>query len=270
MRNSTATGRFRCCLETSRDDASTATRTGPSTPAHCARAARRSVAFNSFVSIPLCAPTARPASCLIDPDIVTPPAHGMPRWDQQRSGDLHAERELPGAGLIHLQEQRRHFRLDHRHDRGHGGGAGTGAGAGPDVTAASITNVSVFPRRWRRGRALPRFSARVGTRIRWRLSEPARVTLTFQRARPGRRVGRLCLPPTRSLGANPRCTRFTRAGRLTRPNAKAGLNTLRFQGRLTRRKRLALGVYRVLIGAVDAAGNRSKSRRSRTFRIVAR
>jgi len=124
----------------------------------------------------------------------------------------------------------------------------TVGGPGADVTPARISGVSVFPRRWRRGPKLPGFSAKTGTRIRWRLSEAARVTLTFQRKR----------------GAS-----FRRAGRLRR-SAHAGLNTLRFQGRVSRRKRLSLGTYRVVIGATDSAGNRSTPRRSKTFRIVAR
>jgi Tol biopolymer transport system component len=124
----------------------------------------------------------------------------------------------------------------------------TVGGPGADVTPATISGVSVFPRRWRRGPKLPGFSAKTGTRIRWRLTEAARVTLTFQRKR----------------GA-----RFRRAGTLRRA-AHAGLNTLRFQGRVSRRKRLRPGTYRVMIGATDAAGNRSAPRRSKTFRIVAR
>ena len=120
---------------------------------------------------------------------------------------------------------------------------------GPNATAATISDVSLSPRRWRRGGKLPRASARVGMRIRWRLTKAARVTLTFQRKR----------------GA-----RFRRAGTLRVPAAHAGLNTVRFQGRLSRRKRLRLGTYRVVIGATDAAGNRSTPRRSKAFRIVAR
>jgi Tol biopolymer transport system component len=146
----------------------------------------------------------------------------------------------------------------------------TVGGPGSDVTPADITALSVFPRRWRRGSELPSFSASLGMRVRWQLSEAARVTITFQRARLGRRVGGRCLPPTRARRGRPRCTRFVRAGRLSRPNAKAGVNTLRFQGQLTRSRRLRLGAYRLVVGAVDAAGNRSKSRTSRTFRIVAR
>jgi len=148
------------------------------------------------------------------------------------------------------------------------GGGQPGAG---DTTRPNVTGVTVSPRTWRRGAALPRFSrARVGTRIRWRLSENARVTLTFQRALAGRRVGRRCLRPTRARRGRPRCTRFRSTGSLTRPNAKAGLNTLRFRGRLTRGRRLGLGRYRVAVTARDTAGNRSRTRRSATFRIVAR
>jgi hypothetical protein len=120
---------------------------------------------------------------------------------------------------------------------------------GVDVTPAAITRVRVFPRTWKRGRKLPQASARTGTRISWRLSEAARVTLVFQRKRG---------------------TRFRRAGTLRFPNAHPGLNAVRFQGRLNRRKRLKLGTYRVVIGATDAAGNRSVQRRSKTFRIVRR
>jgi hypothetical protein len=52
---------------------------------------------------------------------------------------------------------------------------------GVDVTPAAITPVRVFPRTWKRGRRLPRASARTGTRISWRLSEAARVRIVFQR-----------------------------------------------------------------------------------------
>ena len=83
----------------------------------------------------------------------------------------------------------------------------------------------------------------------WRLSEAARVRIVFQRKRG---------------------TRFRRAGTLTLPNAHQGLNAVRFQGRLSRRKRLKLGTYRLVIGATDAAGNRATPVRSKTFRIVRR
>ncbi len=74
--------------------------------------------------------------------------------------------------------------------------------------------------------------------------------------------------PTRANRQRPRCTRYVTKGTLSF-NGKAGLNRVRFQGRITRTRRLGLGRHRVTIGAVDAAGNRSRSR-SVFFRIVRR
>ena len=138
--------------------------------------------------------------------------------------------------------------------------------------AATISDVRVQRRRWRRGPGLAvEVSARRGTRISWRLSEDAATTLTFQRARPGRRVRGRCVRPTPRRRSRPRCKRFVSVRPALRfPDAHAGLNTIRFQGRLTRRKRLRLGTYRVVVGATDSAGNVSERRRSRTFRIVRR
>jgi hypothetical protein len=45
---------------------------------------------------------------------------------------------------------------------------------------------------------------------------------------------------------------------------------VKFQGRLSRRKRLRLGRYRLTIRATDAAGNRSKASKAAGFRIVRR
>jgi hypothetical protein len=53
-------------------------------------------------------------------------------------------------------------------------------------------------------------------------------------------------------------------GTLTVPG-RAGTNRLRFQGRISSRRRLALGTYTVRVSARDAAGNVSATR---TFRIT--
>jgi hypothetical protein len=50
--------------------------------------------------------------------------------------------------------------------------------------------------------------------------------------------------------------------------AQAGSNGFRFTGRLRGRK-LALGRYRLVLAAKDAAGNKSKAKRAK-FRIVPR
>ncbi len=147
-----------------------------------------------------------------------------------------------------------------------------GGGNGKDATAARIDRVGLSRRTWRRGRSLPslsRAAAAVGTTISFRLSEKARVTLTFSRKTTGRKVGRRCVKPTRKNRTRRRCTRYVKAGTL-RINGKAGANRVKFQGRLSRRKRLALGRYRLTVGATDSAGNKSRTSRPVAFRIVRR
>jgi hypothetical protein len=85
----------------------------------------------------------------------------------------------------------------------------------------------------------------VGTELRYKLSEAATVRFRVQRLTSGRYV--------RLRGG------FTHAG-------KAGANRFKFTGRLGARK-LKPGRYRLVQVAVDAAGNRSATKRVR-FRIV--
>lgn len=112
-----------------------------------------------------------------------------------------------------------------------------GGGAGAD-DPPRVTRLSVSPRRFRAtGR-------RRGTHVRFRLSERARVTLTFERA-----VGR----------------RWRRAGRL-RLSGRQGANARRFSGRLAGHP-LNAGRHRLRVLAVDAAGQRSRPRVAR-FRVL--
>ena len=109
-----------------------------------------------------------------------------------------------------------------------------------------------------------------GTRVRYRLSEDARVVFTIERARPGRRPrgSRRCVKPSRAKGRRARrCTRFVRAGRLRR-RSDAGRSRFRFTGRVGRRA-LRPGRYRLTARAIDYAGNRSRPAR-RAFRIARR
>jgi hypothetical protein len=139
-----------------------------------------------------------------------------------------------------------------------------------DRTAPSISAFSLTNRRFRiAGRATPvsaRRRAPLGTTFRYTLSEPATVTLTIKRALPGRRVGSSCRRPTRSNRNRRRCTRYVRAGVLTRRNKGPGRVSTPFTGRIGTRK-LALGSYRATLGATDAAGNRATTRQT-TFTIV--
>jgi hypothetical protein len=157
---------------------------------------------------------------------------------------------------------------------GGGGGSGAtpgggGAAGGADTRAPTISAAVVSPARWRLGSLLPRFTlAPTGTTIRFTLDEAATATLTFAKATSGRRLRGRCVRTTPANRARPRCTRYVTKGTL-RQAAHVGVNRVRFQGRLTRTKRLALGRYRLTIGAVDAAGNRSRPRAT-FFRIVLR
>jgi hypothetical protein len=89
-----------------------------------------------------------------------------------------------------------------------------------------------------------------GTRLRYTLSEPARVTVALKRA--VKRAGHI---------------RYRSVGSLRRSGAR-GANAIRFSGRLGRRA-LRPGLYRAVIRATDAAGNRSAAKSIR-LRITAR
>jgi uncharacterized repeat protein (TIGR01451 family) len=105
------------------------------------------------------------------------------------------------------------------------------------VDKLAFAAATVSPRTFRLGPKLPKLSkVRTGTTIRFRLPEAARVRLTFLKHKRGKR--------------------FARRGVLS-VRGHAGLNKLRFQGRLSRRKSLAPGRYRLTLRATDPFGNRS-------------
>ena len=136
------------------------------------------------------------------------------------------------------------------------------------VPAPSIGAASVSPKTWRLGSALPKFSRRahVGTTIRFRLTQPATARLTFSQPKTGRKVRRRCRSLTRANRRKPKCTIPNVRGTLTF-NAHVGTNRVRFQGRLSRSKKLKPGHYLLTIRATDSAGNRSAAK-STSFTIV--
>jgi uncharacterized delta-60 repeat protein len=145
------------------------------------------------------------------------------------------------------------------------GGADPGAGPGADRDAPVIGRVTLTPAAFavaRRGTAV---AAARGTTIRYTLSEAATVTLRFERAADGRRVGRACRPITSRTRKRRRCRRYVAAGSLRRAG-RPGANRVAFSGRIGRRA-LRPGTYRLVVSAVDAAGNRATAR-PRGFRIV--
>jgi 6-phosphogluconolactonase (cycloisomerase 2 family) len=130
-----------------------------------------------------------------------------------------------------------------------------------DTVRPVLSRVSVRPRVFAVGPSTTE-SATVARRVarrttfHYRLSEAARVELTFRR-RLVRRRGSGC--------HKSRCVRFRAAGKLSL-RSRAGTNRKRFAGRLKGRA-LRRGSYRVTLVAVDGAGNRSRARHV-TIRVV--
>jgi hypothetical protein len=123
---------------------------------------------------------------------------------------------------------------------------------------------------WREGTGLPSFSRKRkvprGTTFRFTLNEPAKVTLVFRRLVSGRKAGRRCVAVTPRNKSRRKCTRKLAAGRLSH-SYQAGSHKLRFQGRLSRHRKLKLGRYTVTLTATNASGQRSAAKRM-SFRIV--
>lgn len=144
----------------------------------------------------------------------------------------------------------------------------TGA-AEPDTTPPQLS-ASLSRSRFRVGRRATALSARstpAGTRLRWRVSEPATIRAAFSRDAAGRKVGGHCVKPSRRNRSARPCRRRVAEGALTR-SAAAGAGDLAFSGRVGRRA-LRLGRHRVVLTATDQAKNRSGSV-ALPFRIVRR
>lgn len=133
------------------------------------------------------------------------------------------------------------------------GAGGTTATGGRPVLRA----VSLRPARFRAGTAKGR-----GARLRFTLSEAARVTLLVQRPRAGRTARGRCRPAARR-GA--RCTLWVRVASTT-VAGRAGANGIRFTGRFGRRT-LAAGGYRLRLTPRDAGGATGDPRLVR-FRVL--
>jgi streptogramin lyase len=118
-------------------------------------------------------------------------------------------------------------------------GGGTPPPPPPDVTPPAITGVSLSKRR-------------TAVTLRFTLSEAAGVKLTLSRAAAGKRRGKACVKPAKRLRRARRCTRFVRMRSVSRSEAM-GQSAIRLSTR-----RLRTGRYRLVLTAVDAAGNAAK------------
>ena len=122
-----------------------------------------------------------------------------------------------------------------------------------DTRAPVVSGAGMTRKRFRAGRR--------GSTFRFRLSEPARVTIAIARTTSGRRVGRRCVTRKPSNRTRSRCTRAAAIGRLTH-TGPSGVNRVALTGRLGK-VRLKPGTYRAAITATDPAGNRSRAVRLR-------
>jgi hypothetical protein len=108
-------------------------------------------------------------------------------------------------------------------------------------------------------------AVKLGTTVRYRLSEAARVPFVVDLKSPGRKAGKKCVKPKPSNRRKKACVRYVKVGGFMHAGKK-GENQFRFSGRI-KRKALKPGNYRLVAVAVDAAGNKS-AKRSLPFRIV--
>ena len=153
--------------------------------------------------------------------------------------------------------------------------SGTGVAPAPLPAAGSgpvLSTLKESARVWRDGGALARMRAHgtkkappVGSSFSFDLSEAASGTFTFTEPAGGRLAGRTCAAPSRSDAHGRRCARTITAGTLTF-TAHAGLDTLRFDGVISRHVKLRPGSYTLQATASTAAGH--SARQSLPFTIA--
>jgi virginiamycin B lyase len=149
----------------------------------------------------------------------------------------------------------------------------SGGGVRDTFAPRFVRALAAVPARFRVGKTATALSSRkrkpapVGTSLRFSLSEPATVTITFLQRRAGRKVKGVCRAPSRANRKRKRCTRYVAVGSLRRRGLQ-GTNTISFSGRIGKRP-LAAGSYRASAVARDTAGNASKASVS-AFTIVKR
>ncbi len=104
-----------------------------------------------------------------------------------------------------------------------------------------------------------------GTVFSFTLDTAGTVTITIQRALPGRRSGGRCRKPSRRLRRKPACTRWAMQHTLTR-TAHAGVNRVPYSGRV-RGRALRPGRHRAVFTATAPGFSRSAAATVK-FRIV--
>jgi hypothetical protein len=146
------------------------------------------------------------------------------------------------------------------------------------ANAPSLTALEQSSSRWIAGTRLARLGAAaakrarehglpVGTTVSFSLDQAATVTLAFRHGAQGRRASGRCVAKTKGNAGKPPCARVVADGSL-RVQAGAGADKLRFEGRISPRRKLRTGRYTVLVTATSTAGKPSPAP-SRSFTIAA-
>jgi hypothetical protein len=152
----------------------------------------------------------------------------------------------------------------------------TASASSAPVTVAApvpvITQLRQSAPSWREGRKLARIShtskhsSPVGTTIAFLTDEPVSVSLSFNQLLPGRTVAKRCVEKTTKNATHKACTRSLKVAVLPLKAAE-GANSVVFQGRVSSRKKLAVGRYTLTITATNSYGV-SSAAQSLSFTIV--
>lgn len=122
--------------------------------------------------------------------------------------------------------------------------------------ALAITKFKAFPSSFKKGTRLPALTqSKLGSQLRFSITKPATVRFRFAKGTVGRKVGSSCVRRTRQNASKKRCVYYTAVpGSFTVKPAAAGDYRVRFQGRITAKRSLAPGRYRVTATATGADG----------------
>jgi hypothetical protein len=144
-------------------------------------------------------------------------------------------------------------------------GVGAGGGGGAGGSAGKLTALSLSPRAFLAARSGPALARRAGTTVRYVLSAPATVQFRIRRRLSRGQARRRCASRRRARPTR-HCTRYGLLRGELRRTGKAGVNRLRFRGRL-RGRRLRAGRSQLLAAPLDGAGHGGRAKRA-PFRIL--
>jgi hypothetical protein len=134
----------------------------------------------------------------------------------------------------------------------------------------SLTHVTQSRRRWREGNKLAVITSKrrplAGTRFSFTLNESASVGFAFTQRVSGRQVNSHCVAQTNKNRHKRACTHILLRGALSF-TGHSRLNTVTFQGRVSKHKKLKPGRYTLIITATNTAGQLATAKL--TFTIVA-